>query len=107
MAGNDSLLMFSILLLLGATLVWAGLVVVFFRRMRERDPELYRELGRPGLSVEGRSGATLELVGFLLRRKYAASADSGLRRLGDLMRVFFIGYLVALAAGFAVFIPDW
>ena len=88
--------------LFGSVLVWFGLVIALFRRLRLSHTDKYREMGEPNLVTNNTPRTTIALLKFLFKREDRVLADTRLSRLIALMLAFFVCYSVAFLYLFGI-----
>ena len=76
----------------------------FLSLLHSRHPETWQALGRPDLFRNNSIANGMAVQRFLWRREYRALTDRQFVRFAELVRIYFIAYLLVLLATFAVFI---
>lgn len=80
--------------LFASVFVWFFLVSRLYRLLKTNHPGKYREMGEPTLFWNNAPKHSVELLKFLVTREYSRMGDSEVTRLGNIMLVFFILFML-------------
>lgn len=80
--------------LFAAILAWFALAARMFRLLRQDHREVYESLGSPSLVLNNSVRNGWLSLRFLMSGDYREVNDHRVRRLGDVMRVFFVAYVL-------------
>ena len=80
--------------LFAAIVAWFGLAARMFRLLRQNHREVYESLGSPSLLLNNSIRNGWLSLRFLMRGDYRDVNDDRVRKLGNVMRVFFVAYVL-------------
>lgn len=81
--------------LLGMAVFWLVLMALLHGRIARRHPDIFRQMGEPGLFL-GRDGQpSMSLLKFLALRRHRGLGDRALSLLSDGMVLYYVTFTVA------------
>jgi hypothetical protein len=85
-------------ILLAMVMIWFGLILWLFRRLRTHHASTYEALGSPTLFWNNSPANNLRLLGFIFSAKTRELQDPAMFRICKFMRIFLVAYVVVFLA---------
>jgi hypothetical protein len=89
--------------LMAMVVVWFGLIIWLFRRLRTRHPETYETIGSPTLFWNNSMRNNWLFFTFLFSAKHRQLQDAATTRACIFMRIWLIAYVLLIAVMFFQF----